>query len=187
MTRASATAVSGVAAGGVGCTAAVAVPSAREVAGRVADPELPMLTLADLGILRHVEETQDGVVVTITPTYSGCPAMDAIRDDLTAALRGAGYARVDVRTVLTPAWTTDWITVAGREKLAAAGISAPGPAPRRAGGPVPLTLGASRRSVPCPRCGHPGTEEIAAFSATACRALRRCPACREPFEHVKEI
>ncbi|BCJ48920.1 phenylacetate-CoA oxygenase subunit PaaJ [Actinoplanes sp. NBRC 14428] len=161
--------------------------TAADVAARVTDPEMPFLTLADLGILREVAETPDGVVVTITPTYSGCPAMRTIRDDLTAALRGAGYGRVLVRTVLSPAWTTDWITAAGREKLAAAGISPPGDAPRRAGGPVPLTLGRPARVVACPRCGHPETEEIAAFSATACRSLRRCPACREPFEHVKEI
>jgi ring-1,2-phenylacetyl-CoA epoxidase subunit PaaD len=163
------------------------VVTAAAVAARVADPELPMLTLADLGILRAVDESGDGVVVTITPTYSGCPAMQTIEDDLTDALRGAGYARVEVRTVLTPAWTTDWITPAGRDKLAAAGISPPGPAPRRAAGPVPLTLSPSRRVISCPQCGHPDTEEIAAFSATACRSLRRCPVCREPFEHVKEI
>ena len=98
----------------------------------VTDPELPMLTLADLGILRDVEEAAGRVVVTITPTYSGCPAMEAIRDDLTGALHGAGYPEVEVRTVLTPAWTTDWITGAGRDKLAAAGISPPGPESRRA-------------------------------------------------------
>ncbi|MEU4221537.1 1,2-phenylacetyl-CoA epoxidase subunit PaaD [Actinoplanes sp. NPDC026623] len=161
--------------------------TAAAVAARVTDPELPMVTLADLGILRGVDEAGDGVVVTITPTYSGCPAMRTIEDDLTVALRAAGYARVEVRTVLSPAWTTDWITPAGRDKLAAAGISPPGPAPRRAPGPVPLTLGPSRRAIACPQCGHAETEEIAAFSATACRALRRCPACREPFEHVKEI
>lgn len=161
--------------------------TAAAVAATVTDPELPMLTLADLGILRDVREDADGVVVTITPTYSGCPAMDAIRADLVAALRRAGHARVDVRTVLTPAWTTDWITETGRRKLAEAGIAPPGPAPRRAAGPVPLVIGARPRAVRCPQCGHDGTERIAAFSATACRELRRCPSCREPFEHVKEI
>lgn len=161
--------------------------TARSVAAAVTDPELPMVTLADLGILRDVREDGDGVVVTITPTYSGCPAMDEIRADLWRALRGAGYTRVEVRTELSPAWTTDWITPAGRAKLSAAGIAPPGPAPRRAGGPVPLTLGPSRRAVECPRCGHAGTGLISAFGATACRELRRCPACREPFEHVKEI
>lgn len=161
--------------------------TAAELAARVADPELPMLTLADLGILRDVRETADGVVVTITPTYSGCPAMEAIRDDLTAALRAGGHRRVEVRTTLTPPWTTDLITAAGRDKLAAAGIAPPGPAPRRPAGPVPLTLGRTRTAVACPHCGHADTDQIAAFSATACRELRRCPACREPFEHVKEI
>ncbi|GAB1691740.1 phenylacetate-CoA oxygenase subunit PaaJ [Krasilnikovia sp. M28-CT-15] len=127
------------------------------------------------------------VVVTVTPTYSGCPAMEAIHADLRGALRAAGFAEVEVRTVLTPAWTTDWITEAGRGKLLAEGISPPGPAPRRPSGPVPLVLGPGPRAVACPRCGHPGTEQVSAFSATACRELRRCPACREPFEHVKEI
>jgi ring-1,2-phenylacetyl-CoA epoxidase subunit PaaD len=163
------------------------VVTAAQVAGTVADPELPMLTLADLGILRGVEEVGGRVVVTITPTYSGCPEMAAIRDDLSGALRAAGYPEVEVRTVLTPAWTTDWITEAGRAKLAAAGISPPGAAPRRAAGPIPLHLGPTPRVVSCPRCGHSATELITAFSATACRELRRCPACREPFEHVKEI
>jgi ring-1,2-phenylacetyl-CoA epoxidase subunit PaaD len=161
--------------------------TAAAVAATVTDPELPMLTLADLGIIRDVREDLDGVVVTITPTYSGCPAMDAIRDDLTSALHAAGHRRVEVRTVLTPAWTTDWITAAGRDKLAAAGIAPPGSAPARVAGPVPLVLGPSRRDVRCPQCGHAETELISAFSATACRELRRCPRCREPFEHMKEI
>jgi ring-1,2-phenylacetyl-CoA epoxidase subunit PaaD len=161
--------------------------SAADVVGTVADPELPMLTLGDLGIVRDVREDGDGVVVTITPTYSGCPAMETIRDDIVGALRSAGFERARVRTVLAPAWSSDWISEAGRAKLAAAGISPPGPAPRRASGPVPLVLGAPPAPVVCPHCGHRETERIAAFSATACRELRRCPACREPFEHVKEI
>ncbi len=160
--------------------------TAAALAATVTDPEMPMVTLADLGIIRDVREGDGGVVVTITPTYSGCPAMDEIRADLTRVLRDAGYPRVEVRTALTPAWTTDWITADGRRKLAAAGIAPPGPAPRRPAGPVPLVLG-RRRAVACPRCGHADTEQIAEFSATACRELRRCPACREPFEHVKEI
>lgn len=161
--------------------------SAAEVVGTVVDPELPMLTLHDLGIVRGVRESAEGVVVTITPTYSGCPAMETIRDDILAALRSAGFARAEVRTVLAPAWSSEWISDAGRSKLAAAGISPPGPAPRRSGGPVPLMLGARPSPAVCPRCGHRDTERIAAFGATACRELRRCPACREPFEHVKEI
>jgi ring-1,2-phenylacetyl-CoA epoxidase subunit PaaD len=165
----------------------VSATGAAAVAATVTDPELPMLTLADLGILRDVRDSSDGVVVTITPTYSGCPAMAAIRDDLRSALSDAGYAAVEVRTVLSPPWTTDWITPAGREKLAAAGIAPPGPAPRRAPGPVPLVLGRPATAVPCPQCGHRETERLAAFGATACRELRRCPVCREPFDHVKEL
>jgi ring-1,2-phenylacetyl-CoA epoxidase subunit PaaD len=161
--------------------------TAAEIAAAVCDPELPMLTLGDLGILREVRESAEGVRVSITPTYSGCPAMEAIRDDVRSALRAAGYQRVEVRTVLDPPWTTDWITEAGRGKLAAAGIAPPGAAPRRGSGPVPLVLEPVRRPVRCPRCARPDTELIATFSATACRELRRCPACREPFEHVKEI
>jgi ring-1,2-phenylacetyl-CoA epoxidase subunit PaaD len=163
------------------------VTGAATVAAQVQDPELPLLTLADLGILRGVEERDGRVVVTITPTYSGCPALRTIRDDLGSALRAAGYRQVEVRVALSPAWTTDWITPAGRDKLAAAGISPPGEVPRRAPGPVPLTLDLVRPEVRCPRCGHPDTERLSAFGATACRSLHRCPACREPFEHVKEI
>jgi ring-1,2-phenylacetyl-CoA epoxidase subunit PaaD len=159
---------------------------ARAVAETVTDPELPMLTLADLGVLRDVHETDGRVVVTITPTYTGCPAMDAMHDDLCSALHRAGFEDVDVRTVLTPAWTTDWITEDGRRKLAEAGIAPPGTAPMRSG-PIPLTLVAPVKHVPCPRCGSPGTELLSEFSATACKSLRRCPACAEPFEHVKEI
>lgn len=161
--------------------------TAADVAATVTDPELPMLTLAELGIIRDVTESAEGVVVTITPTYSGCPAMEAIRADLLTALREAGFERAEVRTALAPAWTTDWISESGRAKLAEAGIAPPGPAPRRAAGPVPLTLGVRDDGVACPRCAHPRTERITAFSATACRELRRCPACREPFEHVKAI
>jgi ring-1,2-phenylacetyl-CoA epoxidase subunit PaaD len=159
--------------------------SAQAVAETVTDPELPMLTLADLGVLRDVRETADRVVVTITPTYTGCPAMDAMRSDLYSALRRAGYAEVDVRIALTPAWTTDWITSDGRRKLAEAGIAPPGAAPR--GGPVPLSLTAPVKRVPCPQCGSAETELVSEFSATACRSLRRCRSCDEPFEHVKEI
>ncbi|ALG07128.1 1,2-phenylacetyl-CoA epoxidase subunit PaaD [Kibdelosporangium phytohabitans] len=160
--------------------------SARAVAETVTDPELPMLTLADLGVLRDVRETADGVVVTITPTYTGCPAMDAMRADLSTALHRAGFDAVDVRTVLSPAWTTDWITAAGRDKLAKAGIAPPGAA-QRTSGPIPLTLTAPPKRVPCPQCGSSDTELLSEFSATACKALRRCRACAEPFEHVKEI
>jgi ring-1,2-phenylacetyl-CoA epoxidase subunit PaaD len=166
---------------------ATPAPGVSDVVGAVVDPELPVVTLAELGIVRDVAETDDGVVVTITPTYSGCPAMEAIRDDIVRAVEGAGFGRAHVRTVLAPAWTTDWISESGRAKLAAAGIAPPGPAPRRGAGPVPLALGVRPDPVACPQCGHAQSERLAAFSATACRELRRCLACREPFEHVKEI
>ncbi|WP_111654055.1 1,2-phenylacetyl-CoA epoxidase subunit PaaD [Actinoplanes lutulentus] len=161
--------------------------TAARVVGSVVDPELPMVTLAELGVVREVRQDEDTVVVTVTPTYSGCPAMESIRDDIRASLRRAGFGRVDVRTVLAPAWTTDWISESGRRKLAEAGIAPPGPAPRRAAGPVPLALVARPVAVGCPRCGSAVTEVVTPFGATACRELRRCPVCREPFEHMKEI
>lgn len=147
-----------------------------------------MLTLADLGVLRGVEVGPDGAVIaSLTPTYSGCPAMAEMRADVAGRLRAAGFARVAIRTVLDPPWTTDWITADGRRKLREHGIAPPGPAPRRGSGPVPLVLGATRRSVGCPRCGSADTEEVSRFAATACRSLWRCRACLEPFEHVKEL
>jgi ring-1,2-phenylacetyl-CoA epoxidase subunit PaaD len=160
--------------------------SARTIAETVTDPELPMLTLAELGVLRDVTEEPGRVEVTITPTYTGCPALDTMRADLRRRLTDAGYADVRVRTVLDPPWTTDWISDAGRRKLHEAGIAPPGPAPRRASGPIPLTLGPTRR-VPCPNCGSADTVELSRFGATACKSLRRCESCREPFEHFKEI
>ena len=163
--------------------------TAREIAAAVPDPELPMVTVADLGILRDVAAEDGKLVVTITPTYSGCPALREIAHDLRHRLRQAGFAEVTVRTVLAPAWSSDWITAEGRRKLRAAGIAPPqanqGPAQR---GPVPLSLTAGRREpVACPRCGSRDTTQTAAFGATACKALFRCETCREPFEYVKEI
>jgi ring-1,2-phenylacetyl-CoA epoxidase subunit PaaD len=161
--------------------------TAREVVAQVLDPEMPMLTLDDLGVVRGVEVDGDSVTVTITPTYSGCPAIEAMRDDIRAHLADAGYRQVDVRTVLSPAWSTDWISAAGRRKLAEHGIAPPHRAPVRGTGPVPLTLSVPAVAVRCPHCGSPTTEELSRFGATACTALRRCTTCREPFEHVKAI
>ncbi|MGX7824191.1 1,2-phenylacetyl-CoA epoxidase subunit PaaD [Actinokineospora sp. 24-640] len=161
--------------------------SAREVAAAVLDPELPVLTLDELGVLREVSEDGDRVVVTITPTYSGCPALDEMRVDLTRALHKAGYAAVEVRTVLAPAWTTDWISEAGLRKLAEHGIAPPRRLGPRAVGPVPLNLTPPVSRVDCPRCGSARTSELSRFGSTACKALRVCGDCREPFEHVKEI
>ena len=157
--------------------------SAYQIAASVPDPELPMVTVADLGILRDVRQDGDTVTVVITPTYSGCPALREIGADLRRRLARAGYQRVDVRVELAPAWTTDWITAEGRRKLAAAGIAPPGIVPPgRRDGPVLVPL-----AVRCPNCGSADTSQLARFSATACKALCRCRACLEPFEHVKEF
>ena len=161
---------------------------AYAVARTGTDPELPMLTLEDLGVLRGVEVEADGtVVVSITPTYSGCPAMATMRDDLVRALAEAGLpARVAV--ALSPPWSSDWISERGRAALAEAGISAPQAVGRRVGsGPVPLTLAPTRRAVSCPRCGSADTALTSEFGPTSCKALYRCTSCLEPFEHVKEI
>ncbi|MDF0528990.1 phenylacetate-CoA oxygenase subunit PaaJ [Tsukamurella sp. 8F] len=160
---------------------------AEEIVGAVLDPEMPQVTLADLGIVRGVTSTGSGVEVTITPTYSGCPAMGTIRSDIVAALQAAGFGEVTILTALTPAWTTDWISEAGRAKLRAAGYSTPGAAPRRPDGPVPLTLVPLPRSITCPVCGSTDTRLDSEFGATPCKALYRCLGCREPFDHVKEI
>ena len=158
----------------------VELERARAVAGAVLDPEVPVLTIADLGVLRDVTLDADGTVeVTITPTYSGCPAMETIRADVEQALRGAGFAAVRVRTVLAPAWTTDWITDDGRRALAEYGIAPPG---RRADGPVALVL-----TVRCPRCGSASTREVSRFGSTACKALWQCRDCGEPFDHFKTL
>jgi ring-1,2-phenylacetyl-CoA epoxidase subunit PaaD len=164
------------------------VPAARQIAEAVADPELPMLTLDDLGILRDVTSENGHIVATITPTYSGCPALHEIARDLEYRLTQAGFAGATVRTQIAPAWTSDWITPEGRRKLHAAGIAPPRPAAAPSRGPVPLYLTrAPRDPVPCPHCGSPDTATTAAFGATACKALMRCHSCHEPFEYVKEF
>jgi ring-1,2-phenylacetyl-CoA epoxidase subunit PaaD len=189
-------------------TDTAALAEARRIAASVPDPELPMLTLADLGILRDVSVSGQRVTVSLTPTYSGCPALAEMRRDVAARLAAAGFADVEVRTVLSPPWSTDSISADGRRKLAAAGISPPrsrsagpgghgapwghprphGPGtPRESAGPVPLTLFTVGPPVACPRCGSADTVLTAAFSGTACRDLRRCRGCGEPFEHVKEL
>jgi len=172
-------------------TTAVIDPSverAREVAASVTDPEMPMLTLVDLGVLRSVDRDTDGrVVVAITPTYSGCPAMATMRADLECALATAGFTDVVVHAVLTPPWSTDWITDAGRRKLAEHGIAAPGTARVLKDGPIALTLTVHAPVVHCPLCGAADTERTSEFGATACKSLHRCRSCGEPFDRVKEI
>lgn len=152
----------------------------RAVLDAVVDPEIPVLTIADLGVLRGVDADASGrVTVTLTPTYSGCPAMDTIRADVRQALAAAGYDDVEVRTVLAPAWSTDDMTEAGRRKLAEAGIAPPGPVPT---GPVALAL-----TVRCPRCGSARTRETSRFGSTSCKSLWTCADCLEPFDHFKAL
>ncbi len=154
---------------------------AWQVAADVLDPELPVITIADLGILRDVTEDDQGRVhVQITPTYSGCPAMETISTDLVDALTTAGYQHVDVEFVLSPAWTTDWMSEQGRAKLAAYGIAPPTRRPTE--GAVSVTL-----SVRCPQCGSPDTRESSRFGSTSCKSLWVCQSCREPFDHFKAI
>jgi ring-1,2-phenylacetyl-CoA epoxidase subunit PaaD len=162
----------------------------REVAAwavleTVPDPEVPVLSLRELGVVREVGVRGDGwLEVVLTPTYSGCPATEVIAESVKAALEGEGLGPVAVTHRLAPAWTTDWISEAGRRRLREYGIAPP--AHLAAGGgeqPIRLRL----RNVPCPRCGSADTERLSAFGSTACKALHRCLACREPFEHFKPI
>ncbi len=142
---------------------------ARAAVAAVEDPEIPVLTIEDLGILRDVQIDGETIEVTITPTYSGCPAMTAIAFEIETALSRAGFPKSRVRSVLSPAWTTDWMSGDGRRKLLAYGIAPPNP-----------------KALPaCPQCGSGNTEQISAFGSTACKALYRCLACREPFDAFK--
>lgn len=152
--------------------------TARAVAGQVTDPEIPVLTIADLGVLRDVQMVDGRIEVLITPTYSGCPAMNMIALEIELALDKAGLGPVTVRTVLSPAWTTDWMSEEGREKLRAYGI-----APPSKGGGRRALFG--EEQVACPQCGATDTSEIAAFGSTSCKSLWRCNACREPFDYFK--
>jgi ring-1,2-phenylacetyl-CoA epoxidase subunit PaaD len=152
---------------------------AWEIAAEVPDPEVPVLTIGDLGVLRDVRLMEDGTVeVDITPTYTGCPAMSVFTMDIETALLKAGFPSVRIRTVLSPAWTTDWLSEEAREKLRAYGIAPPaGKASRRA------LFGDDE--VACPRCGSLATEKVSEFGSTACKALWRCTACSEPFDYFK--
>jgi ring-1,2-phenylacetyl-CoA epoxidase subunit PaaD len=176
--------------GGMGAIADGEEPDARRIAASVVDPELPMVTIEDLGILRDVTADDQGRVhVTITPTYSGCPAMETIRTDLVEALTCAGYRRVDVEFVLSPAWTTDDLTDLGRARLAEHGIAPPGPVGSGRIGSGPISSGpiGLALSVRCPQCGSLETRESSRFGSTACKSLWVCRSCREPFDHFKAL
>ena len=149
----------------------------------IEDPEIPVISIVELGIVRGVTIAGGSVEVAITPTYSGCPALHAIEEDIVAKLRSAGYAEVRVTQQLAPAWTTDWLAPAARERLRAYGIVPPGPA----GTPGTHRLNLHSRSVPCPRCGSANTERLSEFGSSACKAIYRCLDCREPFDYFKPL
>jgi len=150
---------------------AIDIGHIRDIASGVVDPEIPVLTIADLGILRQVQVVEGRVVVSITPTYSGCPALRQIEDDLVAALAAAGVAEIEVRLVHTPVWSTDFISEEGHRKLAAFGIAPP----------VPID------DVACPKCDSGSPKMVARFGSTACKALMVCSVCGEPFDYFKEF
>ncbi|CAM3159870.1 Putative 1,2-phenylacetyl-CoA epoxidase, subunit D [Arthrobacter ulcerisalmonis] len=154
------------------------------IAATVCDPEIPVLTIEDLGILRDVREEDGRVRVIITPTYSGCPAMDAIRDDLEIAFAREGYANVVVDLVLAPAWTTDWMSAAGKAKLEEYGIAPPSglAGAARHAGPIRLSM-----AVKCPQCSSLNTKELTRFGSTSCKALYACGDCQEPFDYFKVL
>jgi ring-1,2-phenylacetyl-CoA epoxidase subunit PaaD len=154
-----------------------------EVLNEVMDPEVPVISVVELGIVRDVDVAGDRVQVTVTPTYSGCPAMKVIEDDIRAALVSAGAPAVDVRTVYAPAWTTDWIGAEAREKLRAFGIAPPGRAPST----DLVTLTRRQAPVACPYCGSADTRLQSEFGSTACKAIHVCNACRQPFDEFKAI
>ena len=158
------------------------------VLAQVLDPEVPVLSVCDLGIVREVNCHDDkGTDVVLTPTYSGCPATEVIADSVRAALDAAGLGPTRVTHRLAPAWTTDWISAEGRRKLREYGIAPPSGLAAVADASVPIRIVRRAAPLPCPRCDSTDTECLSAFGATACTALWRCRACREPFEHFKPI
>jgi ring-1,2-phenylacetyl-CoA epoxidase subunit PaaD len=152
-----------------------------EVLQAVKDPEVPVLSVVELGVVRGAEVEGNRVTITITPTYSGCPALQVMEQEITAALENAGFEEVAVKTVYSPAWTTDWIPESAREKLRAYGIAPPG----AAGGTELVTLGPTVRTATCPFCGSSNTARKSEFGSTACKSLHVCHSCRQPFEHFK--
>ncbi len=162
------------------------IEHAWHVLGTVLDPEVPALSVCDLGIVRDVQEREEGegggLHIVLTPTYSGCPATEVIERDVINAIAAAGLGPAHVTLQRAPAWTTDWISAEGKRKLLAYGIAPPGQLP--ADGVAPIRFMAR---IACPRCGSKNTERLSAFGSTACKSLYRCVACREPFEYFKPI
>lgn len=157
------------------------VERAWGVLGSVPDPEVPALSVVDLGLVREITESGAGLSVIVTPTYSGCPATEVINEAIRQALDDDGLGPIEVTTRRSPAWTTDWMSEVGRARLTAYGIAPPG----RCGDAAPIRIHA--RGIACPRCGSAETERLSAFGSTACKALYRCLSCSEPFEHFKPI
>ena len=154
---------------------------------QVLDPEVPALSICDLGIVRDVLENECGLEVVLTPTYSGCPATEVIAQNVHDALGLAGLGQVTVTYRKAPAWTTDWISAAGRQKLHDYGIAPPGHASNAIGIAINAAISIRPRGIDCPRCESPQTERLSAFGSTTCKALYRCLVCREPFEYFKPI
>ena len=152
-------------------TSSATLTELRNLLEHVTDPEIPVISIAELGILRNVELEQETVTVTITPTYSGCPAMHEISNDIKAVMRKAGIKKTIVELQLTPPWTTDWMSQTGRDKLQQYGIAPP--------------LKAEQKAVRCPQCGSNKTTKISEFGSTACKALYKCQSCLEPFDYFK--
>jgi len=145
----------------------------RAILENVKDPEIPVLSIAELGILQDVEMQGEKIVVTITPTYSGCPAMTVVEEDIQFALTSAGFSNITIKTRLSPAWTTDWMSPFAREKLQAYGIA------------PPCRTADAGKTPSCPNCGSTQVREISAFGSTACKALFQCQHCAEPFDYFK--
>lgn len=160
-------------------TAAITRQQILDLLENVKDPEVPVISVGELGVLRDVEVSGEKVLVTITPTYTGCPAMDTMREDIVKELHGAGIVDVEVKQILSPAWTTDWISDAGKAKLKAYGIAPPEKTAdiRALKGELPV--------VECPQCGSMDTIMVSAFGSTACKALWKCKTCLEPFDQFK--
>ena len=171
---------------------ALTVERAWDVLSRVPDPEIPVISVTELGIVRDVRARDDALEVVVTPTYSGCPATEVIARSIEQALHEAGASVVRIEQRLSPAWTTDWITPEAKQKLSAYGIAPPqavhaGSSPPQAAGPAERPIVFAPRAIACPRCASLDTERLSQFGATACKALYRCRACREPFEYFKPL
>ncbi len=155
-------------------------PEVWSVLEKVADPEVPVLSILDLGIVRDVNFEDDQLEITITPTYTGCPAMNVIATQIRMELMAAGYPKISIKEVLSPAWTTAWMSEAGKQKLKAYGI-----APPQEDSSDKTALFSTPKSIICPQCDSTDTEMVSQFGSTACKSLYKCKSCQEPFDYFK--